>query len=106
MDEAGAGIAVKSTARSTIILLQGYDVAMQRINMANVAERNRASEKRIIAVVAIAVIVQRDGKRLVHAYKDLVFALQVNTKGCIQFYRLDKCESLAGSNGMIGNTFN
>jgi ribonuclease HII len=83
VDEAGAGIAVKNTAHSTIILLQGYDVAMQRINMANVAERRTDSRKRIIAVVGIAAIVQRDGKRLVRAYKDLVFALQVNTKGCI-----------------------
>jgi hypothetical protein len=85
VDEAGAGIAVKSTARSTIILLQGYDVPMQRINTANVAERRTDSKKRNTAVVDTAAIVQRDGKRLVRGYKDLVFALQVNTKGCIQF---------------------
>ena len=67
MDEAGAGIAVKNTARSTIILLQGYYVPMQRISTVSVVGRRTDSRKRNIAAVDTVAIVQRDGKKRLYS---------------------------------------
>jgi hypothetical protein len=60
--EAGAGIAVKNTAHSTMILLQEYDVQMQRILTANAVKRRTDSRKRSTVVVDTVAIALRDGK--------------------------------------------
>lgn len=62
MGEAGAGIAVKNTAHSTMILLQEYDVQMQRILTANAVKRRTDSRKRSTVVVDTVAIALRDGK--------------------------------------------
>jgi hypothetical protein len=60
--EAGAGIAVKSTAHSTMILLQGFDVPMRRISTASVVGRRTDSRKMNTALVDTVVIALRGGK--------------------------------------------
>jgi hypothetical protein len=62
VEEAGAGTAVKSTARSTMILLQGFGVPMRRTSTASVVERRTDSRKKTIVGVDTVVIVQRDGE--------------------------------------------
>lgn len=62
MGEAGAGIAVKNTAHSTIILLQGYDVQMPRILTANAVKRRTDSRRRNTVLVDTVAIALRDGK--------------------------------------------
>ena len=63
MDEAGAGSVVKNTAHCTTILLQGFDVPMPRICMANAVERRTDSSRMITVAVDTVVIALRDGNQ-------------------------------------------
>ena len=62
MDEVGAGIAVKNTARCTMILLQGFGVPMRRIIMLTAVRRRTGSSKKTTVAVDTVPIVQRGGR--------------------------------------------
>jgi hypothetical protein len=62
VDEAGAGIAVKNTAHSIIVLIREYGVITRRISMADVVERNRDSPRRNIVAAGTVAIALRDGR--------------------------------------------
>jgi len=62
VDEAGAGSVVKNTAHSTMILLQGFVVPMQRILTANAVKRRTDSNRMTTVVADTVVIALRDGR--------------------------------------------
>ena len=64
VDGVGAGTAVKNTARSTMILLQGFGVPMRRTSTPPAVRRRTGSSKKTTVAVDTVVIARRDGKSL------------------------------------------